>query len=348
MTIVRSDDFAGLGAGSSLGGRTVNNALGGTGSETWSSGAGLGATGGGKITGLGASGCASLAIAGNGKVRVKLNVSAGTNHAIYTDSGSNTNATSCYLALYVNSNNTIRIRQHNGSGGNLGDVASVAITALATGTDYYIEFDSSDGVNLYARVFESDGTTQRGGTASYTPGTMPSGSHMGIREYSGGGTATYDDWTLDDGAGAGSPEIVVSGNSVTIADGDATPSTSDHTDFGSVVQGGTAVQRVFTVQNTGTADLTTSGLSVPSGFSIVEGLSATIAASGSDTFTISLPTTTVGTFSGDISFTNNDSDEGTFNFAITGVITSPPPPPPPPPPSGGGYLGMLIDINARR
>lgn len=143
-------------------------------------------------------------------------------------------------------------------------------------------------------------------------------------------------------SGGGSPEIVVSGNSVTIADGDATPSSTDHTDFGSVVQGGTAVQRVFTVQNTGTADLTTSGLSVPSGFSIVEGLSATIAASSSDTFTVSLPTTTVGTFSGDISFTNNDSDEGTFNFAVTGEITAPPPPPPPPPPGGSSFTTNIL------
>lgn len=130
--------------------------------------------------------------------------------------------------------------------------------------------------------------------------------------------------------GAGAPEVAVSGNGNSITDGDATPSATDHTDFGSVVQGGSAISRTFTVSNTGTADLTTSGLTVPTGFSVTEGLSATIAASSSDTFTVEMATAVVGVKSGDISFTTNDSDEGTFNFAITGEVTAAPPPPPPP------------------
>ncbi|MCX7016729.1 MAG: hypothetical protein NTW86_29925, partial [Candidatus Sumerlaeota bacterium] len=61
-------------------------------------------------------------------------------------------------------------------------------------------------------------------------------------------------------------------------------------------------------------------LTVPAGYSIVEPLSATIPAGGSDTFTVELPTTAGGTFTGDISFDNNDSDENPFNFSITGTI----------------------------
>ncbi len=130
----------------------------------------------------------------------------------------------------------------------------------------------------------------------------------------------------------GSPEIAVSGNGVNIADGDATPSLTDHTDFGEATHSGAAIERVFTVENTGTADLTTASLAVPTGFSISEGLSSMIAAGTSDTFTVALDTGSVGTKSGDISFVNNDSNEGIFTFAVTGVVSSPPPPPPPPPP----------------
>ena len=61
--------------------------------------------------------------------------------------------------------------------------------------------------------------------------------------------------------------------------------------------------------------------SLPAGFSLVDGLSASIAAGDSDTFTVRLDTSTVGTKSGQISFTTNDSDESPFDFSITGTVT---------------------------
>jgi hypothetical protein len=117
------------------------------------------------------------------------------------------------------------------------------------------------------------------------------------------------------------PEIAVLGSGQNIVDGDTTPSGSDGTDFGTVLQGTTA-NRVFTLNNTGTAALTTSGLALPTGFSLIEGLSASIAPGGSDTFTVRLDTATAGTKSGQISFTTNDSDENPFDFSITGTVTA--------------------------
>jgi hypothetical protein len=63
----------------------------------------------------------------------------------------------------------------------------------------------------------------------------------------------------------GVPEITVLGNGVSIGDGDTTPSLTDYTDFGSVVQGGTAISRTFTVRNDGTATLTLGAVTVPAG-----------------------------------------------------------------------------------
>ncbi|MCU0916486.1 MAG: choice-of-anchor D domain-containing protein [Planctomycetes bacterium] len=122
--------------------------------------------------------------------------------------------------------------------------------------------------------------------------------------------------------GTTAPEIAVLGNSVEIADGDATPGSTDGTDFGSVVQGGAAVSRTFTVRNEGTALLTLGAVSVPTGFTVTEGLATSLAAGASDMFTVQLETGTVGTKSGPISFATNDADENPFNFAICGVVTA--------------------------
>ena len=56
------------------------------------------------------------------------------------------------------------------------------------------------------------------------------------------------------------PEIVLSGNAVTIPSGDTTPSVDDHTDFGSVRLDGEAFVRSFTLSNSGEATLHLSGV----------------------------------------------------------------------------------------
>jgi hypothetical protein len=123
-------------------------------------------------------------------------------------------------------------------------------------------------------------------------------------------------------------EVAVTGEGVDIVDGDSTPSALDGTDFGSVVQGSSAVIRTFRVINAGTAALTTSGLTVPTGYIVTDGLAGSIAAGGYDDIAVELSTDTVGTFAGDISFANNDADgvENPFNFLITGTVTADPTP----------------------
>ena len=100
-----------------------------------------------------------------------------------------------------------------------------------------------------------------------------------------------------------------------------TPALADGTDFGSTTIGNPLTQ-IFKVENTGALNLTTSGLTLPSGFSLIEGLSGTIGAGLFDTFTVQLDALLPGTYSGNISFANNDGDENPFNFAITGEVTA--------------------------
>ncbi len=121
------------------------------------------------------------------------------------------------------------------------------------------------------------------------------------------------------------PEIAVSFNGTNIVDGDPSPSSAEGTDFGSVVQGA-VVDHVFRVNNTGTAPLTTSGLTPPPGFTVVGPLSSSIPVGGFDDFTVRLDTSSTGTKSGQISFTDNDSNESPFDFEISGTVNAPPPP----------------------
>lgn len=188
-----SDDFAGLGAGSSVNTRSLNHALGGSGSYTWASASAVGATGGGAVA-MAAS-YVRVTDNTNGVIRIKFQFSAGTNLLIAAFSTNTATAYSTFGVLKVNSDNTIRIRQFDSSGGSLGDVASAACT-VSTGTDYYLEA-AYNGTTVVGKVFASDGTTQVGSTASYTPGTYPSGGNLVISEYFGGGTATVDDFTHD-------------------------------------------------------------------------------------------------------------------------------------------------------
>ena len=121
------------------------------------------------------------------------------------------------------------------------------------------------------------------------------------------------------------PEIDVQGNGSSIANGDATPSLTDHTDFGSTTTG-TPISRTFTVLNTGTADLTLGALTVPAGFTVTTAPTSPVAASGSTTFVVECTAASAATFSGNISLVNNDSDENPYVFAITCAVTAGPTP----------------------
>jgi len=130
----------------------------------------------------------------------------------------------------------------------------------------------------------------------------------------------------------GSPEINVKGNNVSIADGDSTPSLTDHTDFGSVNVTSGNVVRTFTVENLGTADLLLTGIPRVSisgahaaDFSVTIQPNSPIAPTSSTTFNVSFDPSATGLRTATISIANNDSDENPYDFAIQGTGTLPPP-----------------------
>lgn len=129
------------------------------------------------------------------------------------------------------------------------------------------------------------------------------------------------------------PEIAVSGNSISITDGDNSPSTTDHTDFGGIGASVGSVQRTFTVQNTGPANLNLSGsprvvITGPNAadFTVTTQPSSPVAAAGSTTFTITFDPSASGLRTATVSVSSNDVDENPFDFSIqgTGQVLAPP------------------------
>ena len=125
---------------------------------------------------------------------------------------------------------------------------------------------------------------------------------------------------------APTPEINIQGNSTNISDGDVSPSTADHTDFGGVLVSSGTIVRTFTIQNTGSANLNLTGapLVAISGanaadFSVTTVPTSPVAAAGSITFQVTFNPSAAGTRTASISIDNNDSDENPYNFNIQGT-----------------------------
>jgi len=182
--------------------------------------------------------------------------------------------------------------------------------------------DDEAGVGIASGVAPFSGSYRPEGLLSALDGQNPNGTwRLEITDDAGGDTGTLNHWALRITAAAG-PEIDVTGNGQAITTGDTTPSAADNTDFGTLVQAGPTISRTFMVHNSGTATLTLGAVTVPAGFTLTEGLSGSLAPGASDTLTVRLDNATVGTKSGDISFSTNDADENPFRFRITGIVAA--------------------------
>lgn len=116
-------------------------------------------------------------------------------------------------------------------------------------------------------------------------------------------------------------EVSVTGNGFAITDEDHTPYAGDHTWFGLHVQGAPPVTRTFTVTNTGASTLTLGSVTLPDGFYPgSDTLVSSLAPGASDTFSVTMPSSVIGVFDGDIRFVTNDNDENPFNFRIRGRV----------------------------
>ncbi|MDT8299959.1 MAG: choice-of-anchor D domain-containing protein [Sedimentisphaerales bacterium] len=124
------------------------------------------------------------------------------------------------------------------------------------------------------------------------------------------------------------PEMDVLGNGQIIVDGDTTPNSIDHTDFGSVYLSSSIV-RTFTIMNTGTAALNITSIqrTGSTDFSVIQQPASVVAANGgTTTFKVQFTPTSSGVRTATIQIANNDANENPYNFVIQGtglVLTTP-------------------------
>lgn len=136
------------------------------------------------------------------------------------------------------------------------------------------------------------------------------------------------------GTGISEPEMEIRGNGISIADGDATPSFTDHTDFDSTGINGDTFERTFTIVNTGSGTLNLTdnphvaiGGAHAANFTVTVDAASTVPSGGyMTTFTVQFDPSAPGLRSATISIANDDTDENPYNFAIqgTGVTDSDP------------------------
>ncbi len=121
--------------------------------------------------------------------------------------------------------------------------------------------------------------------------------------------------------------LVVEGNSTSIANGDATPSSTDFTDFGSTAAIGGSVTRTFTLRNpggvalnlTGAPAVTVSGANAADFTVTSQPTSPVPANGGTTTFQVTFDPAALGTRSATLSIANNDPSRNPFTFSIQGT-----------------------------
>lgn len=219
-----------------------------------------------------------------------------------------------------------------GGGGGAADEGAAGAGGTASGGT--VDTSGSNGVvggndggagGNAANTAGGGGTGGAGGTSNNDPGV--SGNSPG-----GGGGGGEGENGGDGGNGRvqfiytpSAAEINITGNSVTIADGDATPSTSDNTDFGT----GAQISKTFTIENSGGTALTVGAISFgganAADFSVTSAPAASVACGESTTFTVRFIQGASGLRTATISIVNSDASENPYNFSIqaTGVPAGP-------------------------
>lgn len=121
--------------------------------------------------------------------------------------------------------------------------------------------------------------------------------------------------------------IHVSGNAVTIADGDTTPDAADNTDYGNV-NTGTVLNKKFIIHNAGPGTLKVNSANLnganAADFVIAAGtFPMSIAANATDSITVAFTPAADGARTATLKIHNNDNNEGVYNFDLKGTGVSP-------------------------
>lgn len=115
------------------------------------------------------------------------------------------------------------------------------------------------------------------------------------------------------------PEIAVYSGSHTMAP-ELSNGQGTATSFGTTAPNSASILS-FLLRNTGAGDLVVSGITLPAGFQS-SAVGTTLAPGSTYMFQISLKSDVAGSYSGNVVINNNDLDEGSFTFPVSGSIVA--------------------------
>lgn len=123
--------------------------------------------------------------------------------------------------------------------------------------------------------------------------------------------------------GSNTREITVLGSDSTTIPIFGIATTAQGTDFGSINQGSGTLTRTFTIQNTGDAALVITGITRSNTDYTLSGVPASVAAASTATFTVTFNPSASGIRAGTITIANNDPNEASYVFNVTGFGHNP-------------------------
>lgn len=194
---------------------------------------------------------------------------------------------------------------------------------------------STDGGSTYlVNLWSQTGGVQTSNGAAWNQATIDLSAYLGqtikIRFSGTTGNNFRSDMSIDDisltTTSTPQPEIDITGNSISIANGDATPNITDGTDFGALAVAVGSTTNTFTINNLGTLNLNLTGgtpyVTISGTNSADFTLSSTptipITPAGSTSFDITFDPTGNGIRTAIITIANNDSDEPLYTFLVEG------------------------------
>lgn len=196
-----------------------------------------------------------------------------------------------------------------------------------------VTLDGSHSGDFATNLTSLDGTVAAGASTTFTISFTPqaAGARSAVLHIL---SDDADEGSFDINlSGTGTiPLISVKGNSTTITNGDATPASADHTDFGSTPVTGGSVTRTFTISNTGTAQLLLTG-TAPNYVSLIGSSAFTIssqpttpvaATNGTTTFQVTFDPSASGDVTAVVNIDNDDGSADPYTFVIQGTGTEPP------------------------
>jgi hypothetical protein len=197
----------------------------------------------------------------------------------------------------------------------------IAVTRSGAEVTFYIDgFEA--GTTTMSGAFANNSVPVRIGTdgPDYDSSSMFKGSIDDVRIYNRALSRVEIQALNVSGTG---PEIVVVGNGTSLITGDTTPSFAEGTDFGIVDVNGGSVVRTYTIYNFGTVNLTLGAATISgpnaTDFTVTAPPVSPVASGGSTTLSIQFDPSAAGTRNATVSFSNDDSNESPFTFAIRGA-----------------------------